>query len=241
MMIAIRNEIPVPSFILASLISAYPDDVFSRSVEILLKDEELCAFNHGDAGKSFLEVRARLSDILGAQDLDRLRSEYIDLFDRGQQVNSLYETEYGRERALVKGNELADIAGFYRAFGFETGGDGVQPEMIDHVSVELEFYALMMMKYDALMDAGDFAGAEIVLDGRKKFLKSHLGRFVGAIGDRPGVKESSFYSSVFQYCQNLVSAECFKLGVEVEPEQWIGSSSGSEAMACGGSAGGCVQ
>jgi len=63
------------------------------------------------------------------------RSEYIDLFDRGQAKASLYETEYGQP--LSKGNKLADLSGFYEAFGFAFSA--VQGEMLDHVAVELEF------------------------------------------------------------------------------------------------------
>lgn len=230
-MIAIQNKTFGPDFVLASLLAAYPESSFGENVGILL--------DNTDAG--IPELRERLRALLGEpRQLDELRSEYIDLFDRGKQVNSLYETEYGRERALVKGNELVDISGFYRAFGFETGGDGVLAEMIDHVAVELEFYALLVLKSELLEEAADSDGIEVVLDARKKFLKSHLGRFVGAVCERPGVQTSSFYSSVFQYCRDIVGAECARLGVEVEPESWISGSPETSEVTCGGSVG-CVK
>jgi TorA maturation chaperone TorD len=169
--------------------------------------------------------------------LDDLRSEYIDVFDRGRQVTSLYETEYGRERAMVKGPQLVDIAAFYRSFGFETGGEGVQAEMIDHVSVELEFYALLCLKYGALERRGDSEGMDVVLDGRRKFLRAHLARFIGAVADRPGVQASPYFSSVFEYCKALVMSECDRLGVEVEAESWLAPPVEAEEMSCGGSVG----
>lgn len=97
-----------------------------------------------------------------------------------------------------------------------------------------------MLKSELLAESSDIDGIEIVLDARKKFLKSHLGRFIGAICERPGVRDSSFYSHVFQYCKDVVSAECGRLGVEVEPESWISGQSEVSDITCGGTAG-CVK
>lgn len=158
---------------------------------------------------------------------DDLRSEYIDLFDRGRQANSLYETEYGRSRAMVKGNELVDIAGFYKAFGLQIG-----PEMVDHIAVELEFYAWLLQKSEYLEKIQDLEGQEIVLDARKKFLKSHLGPFVGAICERPGVINSEFYSQAFGYCRELVHEECARLEVPIEALDWVDGKSEPDIMEC---------
>lgn len=241
-MIAVRNETSGPAFVLASLLGAYPEKSFQENVDLLLSEVALDADGFRESVRlPLLEVRAKVADLFGTVGgIDDLRSEYIDLFDRGRQLNSLYETEYGRERVMVKGSQLVDVAGFYRAFGFETGGAGVQPEMLDHVAVELEFYALLILKSQILAEKQDREGVEIVLDARKKFLKSHLGRFVGAICDRPGIVASPFYSSVFNYCKNLVLDECERLGVEVEPETWIGGDADTAEVSCGGAVG-CVK
>ena len=232
-MIAIRNQEMGPEFVFASLLSGYPTTGFTENVKQLLADDALSVESVKHV-PSFLEVRSRVVDSLGSDAvLDDLRSEYIDLFDRGREVNSLYETEYGRERAMVKGTELVDIAAFYRAFGLENGADGTLPEMLDHVSVELEFYALLVLKSQMLQEAGDSEGQEIVLDARKKFLQSHLGRFVGAICLRPGVDSSPFYGAVFRYCRDLVKEECGRLGVVPESQSWISGQAEPPEMACG--------
>lgn len=212
-------------FLLASLVTGYPDEGFSRYLRILLDDPEL------SIPEAF---RVGLERLLSEPEcLDDLRSEYIDTFDRGRSANPLYETEYGRDRALVKGHELADLAGFYRAFGVEFDAEGVSREMLDHISVELEFYALLQLKHQALKEAGDVAGVEIVLDAERKFLKDHLGRFPGAIAERPGVMESGHYSMVFNWCRDLVEEECARLGVEIIPATWIPGQAEKESMACG--------
>ena len=149
-------ESPGPSFVMASLLTAYPEAEFGQNLRILLEDQLNSSFGGPTVRQAFGNLQTRLLEVIGSDErLDDLRSEYIDLFDRGRQVNSLYETEYGRERALVKGNELVDIAGFYRAFGFELDGDGERSEMLDHVSVELEFYSLLVLKSALLEDLGD--------------------------------------------------------------------------------------
>lgn len=145
---------------------------------------------------------------------DELRHAYVDLFDRGEGKLPLYETEYGRMRALGKGRELADISGFYRAFGLAL--DEASHEMLDHVAVELEFYALLLAKQARLGELGDAEGGEIVEDARRKFLKAHLGPLARGIAARLGRgPERPIYGGVLAWCADLVDAECGALAVEL--------------------------
>lgn len=222
-------------FMMASFLSSYPNEDVSDACSELAKAMDLAsvAEPHGARLKQLLDDKFNGC----SSSWDDLRSEYIDLFDRGAQSNSLHETEYGRARSLVKGGQLADIAGFYQAFGFSLAGpdSGATLEMLDHVAVEFEFYALLVMKEAALADVGDTDGAEIVHDARKKFLECHLGRFLHAVSSRPGVVQSAFYSEVFGYCRSLVDEECRRMNVRPTLEGWIdaGSESAEEGISCG--------
>lgn len=230
-----KNVGLIPAFVLSSIMTSYPDSNFSENVQILLEDEDLIRkLSEMKEGKWKSLVNDLLEISSNSERVENLGSEYIDTFDRGRQANPLYETEYGRSRSLVKGNELADIAGFYNAFGFEIGKEGTLPEMVDHLAVELEFYSLMLMKNQTLVDNEDHAGVEIVQDAQKKFLGAHLGRFVGAICQRPGVQSSSFYSQALSLVNELVQQECERLGVQVDPVDWIGGQEISGEMSCGG-------
>jgi nitrate reductase assembly molybdenum cofactor insertion protein NarJ len=224
---------PALAFLMASLLTGYPDNQFARCIGAVLADEHFEPPSMVADAEVWRTVRRNINAVITSETaLNALRSTYIDLFDHGRQHNSLYETEYGRERPLVKGNELADIAGFYRAFGLEFGDEA--HEMLDHVSVELEFYALLLMKQEALAANGDQEGQTIVLDARKKFLEAHLGRFVGAIAQRPGVVEDQWYGPLLAWCRALVAEECQRVGVTPMPINWLDTQAEQEQMNCGG-------
>jgi TorA maturation chaperone TorD len=167
--------------------------------------------------------------------LDDLRSEYISIFDHSKSLNPLYETEYGRERAMYKATELSDIAGFYSAFGFQMKQEDEGKDMVDHLSVQLEFYSLLMMKYIYLSESKDSTGCEIVLDGMKKFMNSHLGRFIPAIIEREGVDSSDSYKCILSWADMIVAEECQRIGVTPERATWFTGQTEPEVMCCGGS------
>ena len=212
-------------FVLSSLLTSYPDNSFRENLEELLKSEGLLLPE---------ALRIEVEELAANEKLiDEIRSEYISIFDHSKSLNPLYETEYGRERAMFKGNELADIAGFYRAFGFEIDSENGH-EMLDHVSVELEFYSILKMKHLYLAEINDFEGCEIVFDGMKKFMECHLGRFVPAILEREGVKNSGFYNKVFVWINDLIEQECERINIKPEKVKWISSQVETGDVCCGG-------
>ena len=223
---------PAP-FVLASLLTAYPTSSTREGCAALLADPDVAMPE---------ELRAMVNRRVDPENLPDLQSEYIDIFDHGRVSNPLYETEFGRHRALAKGNELCDIAGFYHAFGFQLDLEGGNKDMLDHVSIELEFYALLLMKQVHLGEMKNDEGVSIVEDGRRKFLEAHLGRFAGAIGRRPGVQASDYYSAVYAWVDQLVAGECKALGLNVETVEWIeGESKREEEVCCAVTAGAQVK
>jgi len=165
------------------------------------------------------------------QGLIDLRSRYVDLFDRGGQRASLYETEYGRMRGMSKGNDLADLAGFYQAFGLTL--DERRHEMLDHLAIELEFYAVLLLKQAALIVGADALGVEIVESARGKFLAAHLGGLARAVAERAEVMADPIYSSVFAWCWQLVERECRELGVAAAPLDFFPDEDSRTPMKCG--------
>jgi TorA maturation chaperone TorD len=108
-----------------------------------------------------------------------LESEHVRLF-LGAGPCALRETAYGDGRRIAgRSYELADIAGFYRAFGWKL--TTAHPHLPDHLAAELEFTSVLLVKEAyALAEASD-EHLEITRDATKAFLESHLGRWIGAL------------------------------------------------------------
>lgn len=207
-------------FALASMLAAYPD----AEVEATAATTFAALVDHPGVGPV-----ARFVDENG---WDALRSTWLDVFEQGKDRVSLYETEYGRMRGMRKGHDLADIAGFYQAFGLVLDDADVH-EMLDHLAVELEFYAMLLSKQRWLAEHGDEEGTAIVEDGRKKFLVDHLGSFLPAIVARPKLQESPVYGPLLSWCADLVARECAALGVAPAPLDYLGDGEQEREMRCG--------
>ena len=102
-----------------------------------------------------------------------IESEYLRIFDTGGLI-SPYETEYLIEKISRKPFELADISGFYQAFGFELSDEDGCREVVDHIAVELEFMALMALKEEYAREQKQADNLHVVEDAAKKFFKEHL-------------------------------------------------------------------
>ncbi|MCA9410796.1 MAG: molecular chaperone TorD family protein [Candidatus Omnitrophica bacterium] len=91
-----------------------------------------------------------------------------------------YETEYLplRDTTYIS-QEMADIAGFYRAFGLEP--DKSHPERVDHVSLELDFVDHLLTRMIGLSQSYDPRSElhfEVTESALREFVECHLGRWV---------------------------------------------------------------
>lgn len=224
------------SFLLASLLVSYPDQNFRESLKRLLAEPRVIADMARVGGAAWTELASYLTDIVNQDDaIHDLRSLYVDVFERSRPGVSLYETEYGLGRSLAKGPELLDIAHFYQSFGFNLGEGPESREMVDHLGVELEFYALMDLKLKALKADGDRDGVEIVDAARRRFLKDHLGSFTGSILQRPNIGDSAFYHCALSCVDALIVDACERLGIERTQRPWQDDLMREEdEISCGG-------
>jgi TorA maturation chaperone TorD len=94
----------------------------------------------------------------------------------------LYETEYGAGGLFVQPQELADVGGFYAAFGLLLAPGG--GERADHVRCECEFMMFLARKEAFALERGDAATVDGVRHAARLFLRDHLGRFAPALGAR---------------------------------------------------------
>jgi TorA maturation chaperone TorD len=168
---------------------------------------------------------------------DALNIEYETTF--GLVVGSAcppYETEYiGSKFAFQRSNGLADISGFYHAFGLMIA-DG-RAERPDHVALELEFMASLLALERRAVEAGFHQSEELLnicRDAQMRFLKEHLAWWVPAFA-RLLVHEHAggFYAAVGTFLAALIPAERALLGVEAS-SQPVGPSPIESPDACTG-------
>jgi DMSO reductase family type II enzyme chaperone len=140
-------------------------------------------------------------------DLKVMANEYHLLFTAGQALETApYETEYIPGEVFAKTRELADIMGFYRAFGLDISPD--LNERPDHVTVELQFMAMLYIKEAYAWNTDSTQRVEVCIDARKKFLKDHLGMwmpsFCSMIESKTGVE---YYNMLSKLALNFLKNE----------------------------------
>lgn len=87
-----------------------------------------------------------------------------------------YETEYGAPHLFEQTQALADLAGFYRAFGLEVrSGAG---ERLDHLGIELEFMHVLTYKEAYALEHHTLSRADLCREAQEKFLCEHLGTWI---------------------------------------------------------------
>ncbi len=91
----------------------------------------------------------------------------------------LNECAYSAKHVYQEVQELADISGFYRAFGVEIEG-----ERSDDLTAELEFSFLLAIKEGYAREQKRREDAAVCRDARRTFLHDHLGRWAENIGRR---------------------------------------------------------
>ena len=159
-----------------------------------------------------------------AVDLETLQAQYREVF--GLTGSLFYETELGLPHEFRQSQELADIAGFYQAFGFHTGG--TVRERPDHLAAELEFMYLLALKEAYAMENSLTEQAEICADAQRKFLQDHLAAWIGpfcrsleqSTGERLGEDGlQSPYLMLSRLAEVFLVDEAARLEVSITPQQ----------------------
>jgi len=153
-----------------SLAFAYPEPQVRERLTVLLED--MLDFEVDIDAELRDRVRGLLQ-ALQATDPISLAVEYNRIFDQSAYC-SPFETEYEAD-PFAKSRQMADISGFYNAFGMETSSS--RPTMHDFIGSELEFMSLLTRK-EAYTDARNWTRRrEVTVDAERAFLRDHLGRW----------------------------------------------------------------
>lgn len=161
---------------------SYPDPMLVQLLQSRLPDTESCLLLLED--QHALEVLRPLKSVLLSCSPDTVETAYLQSF--GHTISTEcppYEAEYDQAHIFQKSQALADIAGFYRAFGLEL--EPTLKDRLDHISVELEFMHFLCLK-EAYASAKGHPEEQLALcrEAQAKFLGDHLGQWVLAFVQR---------------------------------------------------------
>lgn len=147
---------------------------------------------------------------------EELEAEYNRLFAHlGSTKCPPYETEYGYENIYQKADAMADIGGFYAAFGLEISADNA--DRPDFLGTELEFMSFLALKELYALEHHEDEHLKICLDAQSNFLADHLGRWTGIFARILSQSTSnSFYAALGKLTECLVQYDANRLGISIQ-------------------------
>ncbi|MDP6978160.1 MAG: molecular chaperone TorD family protein [Myxococcota bacterium] len=138
----------------------------------------------GDGSTLVGEARA-LCELFEDTEVERLRRGHDLAFDESSAIRcaptEMDQLDGTPQLELTRTFEMADVGGFYKAFGVELGDS---EQRVDHIAAELEFMNLLAAKeFTALKEEGPGENAQICRDASRVFLRDHLVRWAPRFGE----------------------------------------------------------
>ncbi len=181
---------------------------------------ETLAKKNGALGDSIRRIQEGLfsPDATHQFDLETVQRTFSRLFGHAVRgACSLYELEYGNSEIFQRASQLADIQGFYSAFGLELTAD--MHERADHVSVECEFMSVLATKEAYALEQGHDEGHEIVRSAAARFVQGHVGRLLPSFGRRIHEADpEGLYGALGSFASRFIQSECKAYDVEAGGE-----------------------
>lgn len=187
-----------------SALFSEPDSERFRSLtERKLKESIRLCCNHLD--KDLGDCTEKIFDFL-EKDAAAIREERIRLFGHTLSKDaSPYELEYaGNQEVFAVTQSLADINGFYRAFGLQVNAE----ERADHVAVESEFLSHLLLKEVLAHQKGETENIEVCEKAWRDFQNDHFYWWIPEFARRLAVQPCApFFTLVSQFLQRLLALE----------------------------------
>jgi len=165
--------------------------------------------------------------------IERHTAEYSRLF-LGAGLVPLREGGFGDGlRFAGQPVDIADVSGFYLAFGFVLPDSAANPP--DHLGAELEFMSLLHLKLALALQRGRLEYVRVTRSAMAHFLRDHLGRwaapFVAALADRDAAPA---YRAIARLLAGTVKADCASLNVKpaIARAGVCGDPVGGEQLIC---------
>lgn len=172
--------------------------------------------------KSVVEAAQGLAsaarESIGSGNGGSLQEAYVRVFGHALSPDHPpYETQYGDDPTFRQPQRLADVRGFYRAFGVEVPPEA--RERADHFGVEMEFLAVLTAREATAAAAGDQEAAQVCTEALERFLREHLGpvlpTFSRLLEKHVG---GGFYVALAKLAETICSWDCARRNVAVSVE-----------------------
>lgn len=178
----------------------------------------------------FQRLRRAVNALGASPSAEGLRLEHTRLFRHPATPCPPHETEYTCSHPFMKVRELADIQGFYRAFGMELS-EAVK-ERPDFVATECEFMQLLCFKEADARWRTHPAHLEIGSNAQRTFLQDHLGRWLDRFADAVATEDRlGFYQALAACAACFVRMDSARLSVQPDraaPSRPVGEPAGDE-------------
>ncbi len=138
------------------------------------------AVSADDKGAELARRVARVAGQIRGASKDQMQEEYDRIFGLVLPKECPpCETEYIRAADVFQRSQvMADVAGFYRAFGLKPSRSA--PERPDHLSLMCEFMATVLAKQRLAQQNRDQENVAICLEAAEKFFREHIAWWVSA-------------------------------------------------------------
>jgi len=189
---------------------SYPTEVEAR--RLLDDDVPLVLSTWGQLPEPVRPALLTFVEALEGATASSLEARYCEVFTHVHSGDCpVYETDYGPRDVWRQSNELADIAGFYRAFGFDPLG-----ERPDHAAVELEFIHVLAYKEAWATAHHDTAHADVCRKAAVAFERDHALTWLPALGGRVELLAGGGpYAACAGLLNALCAAESERIGVNL--------------------------
>ncbi|MBI3265143.1 MAG: molecular chaperone TorD family protein [Acidobacteria bacterium] len=172
-------------------------------------------------GRPLLSAAAARLRAVSVPSVEVLAGAFVRLF--GHTARGLVcasEAEYGPDTGFHQPQQLADISGYYLAFGLRPVA--ASDVRLDHIACECEFMDFLNRKQAVLIATGSAAPDEDTLqvtrEAERTFLREHLGRFGRAFAARVASEDADgFFGALAQVLRGFIEAECARVGVVAGP------------------------
>ncbi|MFQ6616542.1 MAG: hemerythrin domain-containing protein [Fidelibacterota bacterium] len=163
----------------------------------------------GERGNSLRDLGQAIYDYLSRHEKP-VRDEYVATFGHTlSKPTAPYELEHLKnEDVFYRTQRLADLEGFYRAFGLTMN----RRERADHISVQAEFLANLAAKeeYARENDLGE-EKIEVCRKARRDFLNDHFGAWVPVfIQNVATLSQGQFYPLVSRFTSRFLRSAGFE-------------------------------